>query len=110
MRHIERHAIEYNPAYARLPGSDPVVALFLSFLVSESVWASSFGEVEATSDYVWKHTGLSYSQQARSARVLKELGLIEKTLVGLPARVRYRFRYSAIHKACAASLESRVGK
>ncbi len=85
--------VAYKTAYARLPGSDAVVALFLSFLVrgqsERDFHKATVSSMEMPHEYVESYTGLSRRQQDRAAAILSGLGLIKKELKGLPAKIHY---------------------
>lgn len=89
LRQIEGHGtIAYKVAYSRLPGSDPIVAIFLSQVAYWSA-RSPDGWVWITHESLEEQTGLSRKQQDRAAAVLKDLAVLEKKLSGLPAKIHY---------------------
>ena len=90
---MDRTVFEYDSSYATLPGSDPIVALFLSFLVQgqseRNLHKATGSSMEMSHEYVESYTGLSIRQQDRAAAILSGLGLIKKELKGLPAKIHY---------------------
>lgn len=107
MEPYDIHDIEYNPMYAFFPGADPVVALFLSFLKMEVAEYGNGSSVDVTSDHIMRFTGLSYSQQARCTKVLSGLGMIERSMVGMPPRSRYTVDHMAVYNGCEAAMKER---
>ena len=90
---MDRTVFEYDSSYATLPGSDPIVALFLSFLAQgqgeRNLHKATVASMEMPHEYVESYTGLSIRQQDRAAAILSGLGLIKKELKGLPAKIHY---------------------
>lgn len=80
--------VAYKVAYARLPGCDVVCSLFLSQV---AFWCSRTqdGWCYLTHDKLEADTGLSRKQQDRAANTLSGLGVISKTLRGVPAKIHY---------------------
>lgn len=102
--------IAYKVAYARLPGSDPIVAIFLSQV---AYWSARNGGAPELSDgWCWithhsleEQTGISQKQQDRAAKILSDLGVLEKELKGIPAKIHYRVDFEKL-----ASLLSKKDK
>lgn len=80
--------IAYKVAYARLPGADPIVAIFLSQAAYWSARAFD-GWCWITHEKMESQTGLSQKQQDRAAKILAEIGVLQKVLKGLPAKIHY---------------------
>lgn len=87
--------VAYKTAYARLPGSDAVVAIFLSQVAYWSA-RSEDGWCWVTHDAMEEQTALTRRQQDRSTTVLVELKILEKELRGLPAKIHYRVDFDAL--------------
>ena len=90
---MDRTVFEYDSSYATLPGSDPIFALFLSFLVrgqsERDFHKATVSSMEMSHEYIESYTGLSRRQQDRAAVVLSGLGLIKKERKGIPAKIHY---------------------
>jgi hypothetical protein len=89
--------ITFNSIYIKLTGS-VTAALFLSqaaFL--SSTHAADDGWFKRTRDEWEDEIGLSRREQEIARKTLKQLGLLEESLHGIPATLSYRVSFEEIH-------------
>lgn len=87
--------IAYKVAYAKIPGSNPIAAIFLSQVAYWSA-RSEDGWCWITHDNLEDQTGLSRDQQDRAAKFLVGAGILKKELRGLPAKINYLVDFEAL--------------
>lgn len=91
-----RGVVAYQVAYAFLPGSNSTIALFLSQV---AYWASrAEGSVWLTHEGMRQQTGLTKEQQDLAAKKLMAMGVLEKTLKGLPAKIHYAIDFDRLEE------------
>lgn len=91
-----RGVVAYQVAYAFLPGSNSTIALFLSQV---AYWASrAEGSVWLTHEGMRQQTGLTKEQQDLAAKKLVTMGVLEKTLKGLPAKIHYTIDFDRLEE------------
>lgn len=80
--------VAFHVAYAKLPGSDPMCALFLSQV---SYWCarSEDGVAWITHQAMYDQTGMSRKQQDRAAAYWVSMGIMEKFIKGIPPKIHY---------------------
>ena len=104
-KNIEMYGVvAYKVAYCYLPGSDPVVAVFLSQV---AYWCgrSMTGWCWITHEKMEEQTGLSRKQQDRAADVLSSIGVLTKTLKGVPAKIHYSVDFDMLDILVRTSLD-----
>lgn len=98
LRIIERDlTIAYKVAYTRIPGSDHTCALFLSQV---AYWCgnSSNGWAWLTHDSLEAQTGMGRKSQDRAAAFWCSVGVLNKELRGLPAKIHYNVDFDQLEK------------
>ena len=80
--------VAFHVAYAKLPGSDPMCALFLSQV---SYWCarSEDGVAWITHQAMYSQTGMSRKQQDRAAAYWSAQGVMDKFIKGIPPKIHY---------------------
>ena len=80
--------VAFHVAYAKLPGSDPMCALFLSQV---SYWCarSEDGVAWITHQAMYSQTGMSRKQQDRAAAYWSAHGVMDKFIKGIPPKIHY---------------------
>ena len=91
--------IIYNKKLARTIGTNP--AIFLGYLCSEYNFYSSNGQLDkgmffCTREKIKFNTGLTETEQRTATKKLKELGIIETELKGMPSKTYYKINESNI--------------
>lgn len=110
LRVIERDlTIAYKVAYTRIPGSDHTCALFLSQVAywcgnSEDGWAW------LTHDRLEAQTGMGRKSQDRAASFWISVGVLQKTLRGLPAKIHYSVDFDLLEALLLATKVVRNGQ
>jgi hypothetical protein len=85
--------VAYKPAYAFIKGSDVVCAVMLSQL---AYLCARYGEVCVTHSAILEQTGLSREQQDRAAKFWESVGVVKKTVKGLPAKIHYDVDFTSL--------------
>lgn len=96
IRKLDRDPIvAFHVAYAKLPGSDPVCALFLSQV---SYWCSRAedGVAWITHQAMYDQTGMSRKQQDRAAAYWESVGVMNKFIKGIPPKIHYFIDYERL--------------
>lgn len=107
IRKLDRDpVVAFHVAYAKLPGSDPVCALFLSQV---SYWCSRSedGVAWITHQAMYDQTGMSRKQQDRAASYWESVGVMTKFIKGIPPKIHYSIDYARLE---AFILEEPVGQ
>ena len=91
--------IIYNKKLARIIGTNP--AILLGYLCSEYNFYSSNGQLDngmffCTREKIKYNTGLTETEQRTATKKLKELGIIETELKGMPSKTYYKINESKI--------------
>ena len=89
--------VAFHVAYAKLPGSDPICALFLSQV---AYWCgkSDDGVAWITHQAMYDQTGISRKQQDRAAEYWSSVGVMEKFIKGIPPKIHYFIDYERLEK------------
>ena len=102
--------IIYNKKLARTIGTNP--AILLGYLCSEYNFYSSNGQLDkgmffCTREKIKYNTGLTETEQRTATKKLKELGIIETELKGMPSKTYYRINESSISSilSCEETLQ-----
>ena len=98
IRKLDRDPIvAFHVAYAKLPGSDPVCALFLSQV---SYWCSRAedGVAWITHQAMYDQTGMSRKQQDRAAAYWESVGVMTKFIKGIPPKIHYFIDYARLEQ------------
>lgn len=98
IRKLDRDPIvAFHVAYAKLPGSDPVCALFLSQV---SYWCSRAedGVAWITHQAMYDQTGMSRKQQDRAAAYWESVGVMKKFIKGIPPKIHYFIDYERLEQ------------
>ena len=98
IRKLDRDPIvAFHVAYAKLPGSDPMCALFLSQV---SYWCSRAedGVAWITHQAMYEQTGMSRKQQDRSAAHWESVGVMKKFIKGIPPKIHYFIDYERLEQ------------
>ena len=98
IRKLDRDPIvAFHVAYAKLPGSDPVCALFLSQV---SYWCSRAedGVAWITHQAMYDQTGMSRKQQDRAAVYWESVGVMKKFIKGIPPKIHYFIDYERLEQ------------
>lgn len=98
IRKLDRDPIvAFHVAYAKLPGSDPVCALFLSQV---SYWCSRAedGVAWITHQAMYDQTGMSRKQQDRAAAYWESVGVMTKFIKGIPPKIHYFINYARLEQ------------
>ena len=85
--------IIYNKKLARIIGTNP--AILLGYLCSEYNFYSSNGQLDngmffCTREKIKYNTGLTETEQRTVTKKLKELGIIESEIKGMPSKTYYK--------------------
>ena len=91
--------IIYNKKLARIIGTNP--AILLGHLCSEYNFYSNNGQLDngmffCTREKIKYNTGLTETEQRTATKKLKDLGIIESELRGMPSKTYYRINESTI--------------
>ena len=91
--------IIYNKKLARTIGTNP--AILLGYLCSEYNFYSSNGQLDkgmffCTREKIKYNTGLKETEQRTATKKLKELGIIETELKGMPSKTYYKINENTI--------------
>ena len=91
--------IIYNKKLARTIGTNP--AILLGYLCSEYNFYSSNGQLDngmffCTREKIKYNTGLTETEQRTATKKLKELGIIETELKGMPSKTYYKINENTI--------------
>ena len=91
--------IIYNKKLARIIGTNP--AILLGYLCSEYNFYSSNEQLDngmffCTREKIKYNTGLTETEQRTATKKLKELGIIETELKGMPSKTYYKINESNI--------------
>ena len=91
--------IIYNKKLARTIGTNP--AILLGYLCSEYNFYSSNGQLDrgmffCTREKIKYNTGLTETEQRTATKKLKELGIIETELKGMPSKTYYKINEDTI--------------
>ena len=102
--------IIYNKKLARIIGTNP--AILLGYLCSEYNFYSSNGQLDkgmffCTREKIKYNTGLTETEQRTATKKLKELGIIETELKGMPSKTYYRINESSVSSilSCQETLQ-----
>lgn len=92
--------IIYNKKLARTIGTNP--AILLGYLCSEYNFYSSNGQLDngmffCTREKIKYNTGLTETEQRTATKKLKELGIIETELKGMPSKTYYKINETNIN-------------
>ena len=92
--------IIYNKKLARTIGTNP--AILLGYLCSEYNFYSSNGQLDngmffCTREKIKYNTGLTETEQRTATKKLKDLGIIESELKGMPSKTYYKINESNIY-------------
>ena len=92
--------IIYNKKLARTIGTNP--AILLGYLCSEYNFYSSNGQLDngmffCTREKIKYNTGLTETEQRTTTKKLKELGIIESELKGMPSKTYYKINETNIN-------------
>ncbi len=99
IKKIDREGVvAYKTAYAKIPGSDVVCAMFLS---QACYWCAKTDDGVAwiTHQAMFEQTGLSRRQQDRAIDFWVSLGIMEKFLKGVPPKLHYYVDFDALERA-----------
>ena len=101
--------VEYHVAFAFLPGSNSTIALFLSQV---AYWCqkADAGMARLTHDRLREQTGLTREQQDQAAKRLTEMGVLEKKLVGIPAKIHYKIDFDRLEKLMLEATEGTLNQ
>ena len=91
--------IIYNKKLARTIGTNP--AILLGYLCSEYNFYSNNGQLDkgmffCTREKIKYNTGLTETEQRTATKKLKELGIIETELKGMPSKTYYKINENTI--------------
>ena len=91
--------IIYNKKLARTIGTNP--AILLGYLCSEYNFYSSNGQLDngmffCTREKIKYNTGLTETEQRTATKKLKDLGIIETELKGMPSKTYYKINENTI--------------
>ena len=102
--------IVYNKKLARTIGTNP--AILLGYLCSEYNFYSNKGQLDdgmffCTREKIKYNTGLTETEQRTATKKLKELGIIETELKGMPSKTYYKINECGIYSilSCKESLQ-----
>lgn len=100
--------VGYHVAFAFLPGSNSTVALFLSQV---AYWCQRVdgGVAWLTHDKMKEQTGLTREQQDGAAKRLTEMGVLEKKLIGIPAKIHYKVDFRRLEELLTACEKEEEG-
>lgn len=89
--------VAFRVAYAKLPGSDAMCALFLSQV---SYWCarSEDGVVWITHQAMYEQTGMTRKQQDRAASYWVTQGVMTKFIKGIPPKIHYFVDFEKLEK------------
>ena len=92
--------IIYNKKLARIIGTNP--AILLGYLCSEYNFYSNNGQLDrgmffCTREKIKYNTGLTETEQRTATKKLKELGIIETELKGMPSKTYYKINETNIN-------------
>ena len=89
--------VAFHVAYAKLPGSDPMCALFLSQV---SYWCARAdgGIAWITHQAMYEQTGMSRKQQDRAAAYWASQGVMEKFIKGIPPKIHYSIDFNRLEE------------
>lgn len=90
--------VAYYPKIAEALGSVDAAIFLCQFLYWEGKQSDKDGWIYKTIEEIKKETGLSYYEQKRSRKILKELGILEEKLFGLPARLYFKFNWNRLNE------------
>ena len=95
--------VAYKSAYAKIPGSDPMCALFLSQVC---YWCSKMDDSVAwiTHQAMFDQTGMTRKQQDRAAEFWVSVGVINKFVKGIPPKIHYFVDFDALEKLIIQSV------
>ena len=104
--------IIYNKKLARIIGTNP--AILLGYLCSEYNFYSSNGQLDngmffCTREKIKYNTGLTETEQRTATKKLKELGIIESELKGMPSKTYYKINESNISSVLSSEESSQQG-
>ena len=101
--------VAYHVAFAFLPGSNSTIALFLSQV---AYWCQKAdgGMAWLTHDRLREQTGLTREQQDQAAKRLAEMGVLEKKLVGIPAKIHYKIDFDQLEKLMLEAAEGTLNQ
>lgn len=99
--------VAYHVAFAFLPGSNSTIALFLSQV---AYWCQKVdgGMARLTHNQIREQTGLTREQQDQAAKRLAEMGVLEKKLVGIPAKIHYKIDFDQLKKLMVETGKSTI--
>lgn len=104
--------IIYNKKLARTIGTNP--AILLGYLCSEYNFYSSNGQLDnemffCTREKIKYNTGLTETEQRTATKKLKELGIIETELKGMPSKTYYKINETNINVFLSTNETSQQG-
>lgn len=108
IRKLDRDPIvAFHVAYAKLSGSDPICALFLSQV---SYWCSRADDGVAwiTHQAMYDQTGMSRKQQDRAAAYWESVGVMKKFIKGIPPKIHYFIDYERLEQFIMEEPEGQV--
>lgn len=89
--------IAYYPEIAKIIGIKATVFL-CQFIYWEGRQDDPEGWIYKTQEEIFNETGLSRKEQESARTKLKELGILEEKLAGIPATVHYKFNWDELDK------------
>lgn len=98
--------VAYFPKLRHITGSVNATLFLCQLIYWEGKQASKTGWIYKTHREMEEETGLSRREQETARRKLKDLGLIEERLAGVPQRLHYRLNKKKINDAWDAFVQS----
>jgi len=91
--------VSYHPRINRITGSVTATIFLSNLLAWEGHQRDPEGWIYKTRDDITEETGLTRYEQETARKHLKERGLLEEKLKGVPATTNYRLNLDAINAA-----------
>jgi hypothetical protein len=98
--------VAYFPKLRHITGSVNATLFLCQLIYWEGKQASKTGWIYKTHSEMEEETGLSRREQETARRKLKDLGLIEERLAGVPQRLHYRLNKKKINDAWDTFVQS----
>jgi len=90
--------IAYYPEIAKALGNVKSAIFVCQFLYWEGKQADKDGWIYKTQEEIYNETGLSRKEQESARKQLRELGILEEKLIGVPPVKHYKFDWGALDK------------